>query len=202
MRHANHSIANCECHLQQFVCDYSTRVCKPEQWMVSEHSLERHRLRVEHHFVRECWERRVAVDYVYAFANQNASHQRKCCEECGKSALIVYNPNRQIIHFQTRSHISHTRSVVVWVSDDYHFMSVRYETLWQLIDMTLDAASVGVEKVRCHTGMGREGKQTVMRTKLQLWQCIPNAMHIGSYETITVTRHDCQQSICWSQSLN
>lgn len=130
--------------------------------MVGEYCPQVKSLGVKHDFVGQSAEGRVAVDYVDALPDKNVADERECREDRRKSALVVDDPYRQVINFETVGHIPDARPVLIGVGYDNDFVAQLDQTLRQLVYVTLDATRVRVEEVGGHTG----GHENEIRTDI------------------------------------
>lgn len=72
----------------------------------------------EHRLMRQCTERRMAMNDLNAFTQQNVSQQRDVAHHGWENALIVERADWQIIDFETFGQITHPFSILIRMGDD------------------------------------------------------------------------------------
>lgn len=120
MRNAYAVIAIGESNLQQFIGENCRKIGKPKEAVIGEDDAEAKQPGNQHRFVGQRTERRVTMNDLDAFADQDVPHDRNIGDHCRKNALVVARSNRKIVHFQAIGHVANTLSVTVRVCDYNH----------------------------------------------------------------------------------
>jgi hypothetical protein len=81
-------------------------------------------------------------------ANKDIPQNGNVANHRGKYALVVEYFYRQIIHFQSICHVSHSFSIFVAVCYDYHFVIVGQKALCYVHNMLFHASMIRIKEIR------------------------------------------------------